>query len=1241
MHTGYFMKFGLGLIVATLFLALTSPSLAQTTILSGTVKDPQDMVVPGVEVTLVHKGTGAERVTISDDAGNYQFTQVTPGTYQVRAELSGFKSVIVDDVRLFVDTPASLDLKFTDIGEVSETVVVTAEQLLNKVDASIGNPFNEIQIRQLPIESRNVVDLLKLQPGVTLDGYVAGARSDQSNLTLDGIDVNEQQTGEAFHSVIRVTPDSIQEFRVTTSNPNANQGRSAGAQVSLVTRSGSNDLHGSAIWFHRNTVTTANDFFNNRVTGDPDLDGKPGIARPRLIRNLYGGSLGGPIAKDKVFFFFNYEGRKDRKESSVIRVVPLAHLGQGSIKYVNTSGEMVTLTQQEINALFPVGINPIAMQALGDAASRYPANDDGEGDGINTGGFRFNAPLPLDWNVYTAKFDFNLSDKHQFFIRGNYQWDNEASTERWLPDTPQPTMWNHPIGLAASHTWAATPQFLNTFRYGLTRQAFSSQGDSGSNAIYFREVFEPLDFTRTLSRTTPVHNFVDDVSWIKGNHSVQFGTNLRFVRNQRQSFANSYDVGVTNFSWYEQSGAVLVQPISDLAESSDRPFRRAMAALIGRLNDYSYNFNFDADGNLLPPGTPSSREFGTEEYEFYFQDTWKVVPSLTLTYGLRWGVNTPVYETTGFQVKPTVSLGEFFKRRQAAAAQGQSLAEEIKVDVAGPHYNKPGWYETDWNNFAPRISAAWNPSADDGFLRVLLGSKGQTIIRGGYGMMYDRIGSALAVFFDLNNTLGFSSSEDLPANFYNITNRPAPLFTGYDMNLRGLPGVSEPDKLVFPLSKPADNARRIESTLDDTLVSPVNHVWNVSWGRELPGGLFVEASYIGRRGRNLMAQRDIMAINNLVDPKSGMDWYTAGTQLAKLYENDTPIENVPAIPYFENLFPDRSGLIELSQILYGTDWFTYAGPLNATQQIYALVTDFNGPDWTYLQHMLQNWANPIVPYPYYHPQYGTLNTWSTVASSDYHGFTLSARERYKDHLTVDFNYTWSKSMDNASGLQNAAAFAAGYILNPHRPDDSRSVSDFDVRHMINANWLWAVPFGKNRPFLSGMNPWAEAILGGWEFNGIFRWNSGLPNTSNPFDAGYWATNWNVAAAGTRIRHLESSPTKSGDHPNLFADKTYAYQSYRNAYPGETGDRNVLRLDGYVALDFGLGKKFRIPNTENHTLTFRWEVFNATNTQRLGDALSWYGLGYKPYEGEPSPDFGNITNIQGSPRVMQFGLRYDF
>jgi hypothetical protein len=253
------------------------PAQSGKSSLRGSVLDPNGQVVTGATVTLTSIETSSARTQQTNDRGAFVFDLITPGLYRVEVEAQGFKKAQINDVSALVDRATSLDIQL-ELGNVTESVSVSASSadiIPNKQDATLGNNFQNVQITQLPLESRNVVALLSLQPGVTRDGTVTGSRSDQANITLDGIDVNEQQTGldpqtgEAFASVLRVTPDSIQEFRVTTANPNATQGRSSGAQVALVTKGGSNEFSGSLYAFHRNTATTANDFFNNRSI-DPD-----------------------------------------------------------------------------------------------------------------------------------------------------------------------------------------------------------------------------------------------------------------------------------------------------------------------------------------------------------------------------------------------------------------------------------------------------------------------------------------------------------------------------------------------------------------------------------------------------------------------------------------------------------------------------------------------------------------------------------------------------------------------------------------------------------------------------------------------------------------------------------------------------------------------------------------------------------------------------------------------------------
>lgn len=1213
------------------------PAQAGTSSVRGTVTDPEKKAMVAATVTLTSLETNTVRTQVTNESGNFVFDLIPPGNYKLEAEASGFKKVVVNEVRALVDKPTNLELTL-EIGQITESVTVSAgsvEVLLNTQDATIGNNFVSKQIVQLPLESRNVVALLSLQPGVTRDGYVTGSRADQANVTLDGVDVNEQQTGldnltdEAFASVLRVTPDSVEEFRVTTTNPNAAQGRSSGAQVSLVTKSGTNQFHGGLYEFHRNTVTSANDFFNNRV----------GTPTPKLLRNLFGGTFGGPIKQDKLFFFFTYEGRRDSSEESVVRNVPLPSLAQGQLRFPNSSGGITTLSTAQLNSLFPAGVNPAAVAVFADAVSRYPANDFTVGDStasrlLNTAGFRFNASTPLRWNTSILKLDYNFNDKQQYFLRGNYQQDNIASASQF-PDTPRPNFWNHPVGIAVGQTWTVTNTLVNKFTYGLTREAFSSQGDSAENSISFRFVFSPLLFQRTVSRTTPVHNFVDDISWSKNSHTIQMGTNIRLISNNRISGANSFDTAVANPSFYDLSGAVLSAPISGIAPGFASPVRNAVSALIGRYSDYGANFNFDRDGSLLPVGAGVARTFATQEYDLYAQDIWKISPSLTLTYGLRYGLSRPVYESTGLQVKPTVSLSDFFDQRVAGAALGQPVNTPITVDLAGPANGRPGYYDWDKNNFQPRFALAWSPNFGNGFLSTLLGKDGKSVFRGGFAITHDHIGQQLAVQFDLNSTLGFSSSQQIAANTFNVSDRPGPRFTGFGQNIRSLPGVTPPSSLVFPLVTPSDEAQRIESSLDDGIKTPVNYSWNLSYSREFSGGLTVEASYVGRRARKLLLQRDIMHLNNLVDPKSGTDWYTAARQLADLRSQDVRVSNVRPIAYFENLFPNVENF-----------FVDLPSSYSATQRIYAYVArdpdeGVDILDWTFVQALIDD--EGIFPNAFFHPQYAALATFSTLGESDYHGGSLTIRERLKNQLTLDFNYTLSKSFDNASGLQTSGAYGTAFVVNPLDLRQNRAESDFDVRHIINSNAIWELPFGKGRSFLGNMPGYADAILGGWQLTGIFRWNSGLP-AQTPFDAAQWATNWNAQSNGVRIKNIKASPTKKGASPNLFEDPEAAYQSFRNALPGEVGDRNVFRIPSYIAMDMGLGKTFTMPFNENHKLQFRWEVFNITNTQRLGDLLETregLGLSQDPNLSTPPPVFGNFTGIQGTPRVMQFGLKYNF
>ncbi len=532
-----FIKSKVFLMLTTLVFAtmLVGNVFAQsgTSTINGSVTDQTGAAVPGATVTIVELSTNSSRSTTTNDNGNYSFPGIKPATYRLTVEAGNFKKAVNNNVQAGVDSSVSINVQL-EAGDVSAIVDVTSdtiESVVNTQDASLGNNFVPRQIQGLPTNLRRVNDLLSLQPGVTREGYVAGGRSDQANITLDGVDINDQQTGgrsvqfdTSQGSVLRATTGAVEEFRITTTNANASQGRSSGAQISLVTRSGTNEFHGQAFYTYRPTQFSANSFFNN-------LSGTP---RPSLARDVFGGSIGGPIFKDKLFFFYDYEGQRQTLGQSVNRTVPLAHLGNGEIRFQGTgpscvAGQCVVGLAELNNVIYPdAGVNPLALTALSNAATQYPSNNTSIGDGINTGGFRFNAPRTIEENTHTAKFNWNISENQQMFARGIWQWDIASGTSAF-PNTPSTNLWDHPWGIAIGHNWTINNNMINNFRYGWTHQSFSNQGDSSDPAVSFRFVYAPRLFVRTLSRVTDSQNFTDDFTWIKGNHTIQFGGNIRLI----------------------------------------------------------------------------------------------------------------------------------------------------------------------------------------------------------------------------------------------------------------------------------------------------------------------------------------------------------------------------------------------------------------------------------------------------------------------------------------------------------------------------------------------------------------------------------------------------------------------------------------------------------------------------------------------------------------------------------------
>jgi hypothetical protein len=1295
-------------LVCALLFAAPLWSQTGTSAIGGTITDQQGKAVPGAKVTITNVATNVTRGAESTNTGAFLFDLITPGDYRLEVEAKGFNKTVVGNVRALIgrQTETNVQLSIGAISQVVEVKASSQEAVINTQDASLGNVFDSAQISQLPLEGRNLADLLSLQPGTTQEGYVTGSRADQSNITLDGVDINNAQTGNATIAasdnslvigtlgasitsgpVLRLNSEAVEEFRVTTANGNANQGRSAGAQINLVTKSGSNTWHGAAFEFYRGTLFEANDWFSNAS----------GVPRTPLVRNTFGGALGGPIKKDKLFFFYSYEGRRDATSTGEVRIVPLASLGQGIINYTYCTNVACSIKPQaSLNlaqnqqAYQAAGINPAALAALAAAAAKYPANDTTAGDQLNTGGFRFNAATPIKLNSHIARFDYTLNSKQNLFVRLNAIHDKQILAQ-WLPGTPSQQVWSHPRGLAVGHTWAIGSKWVNSLRYGYTRQAFTEGGDSFGNDIAFRFVFFPTSESHTLTRVTPVHNITDDVSWIRGKHTFQFGANIRLISNSRVSFANAFDNAITNPSFYLGAGDHVSNDFQSYLTANGLPgnenagqslnsiseVQNAATAIIGRFSQYTADFTFNKDGSLLNAGAPSTRDFATQAYEEYIQDAWKIRPHLILTLGLRYSLERPVYETKGFEVQPTVPLGTYFQKRLAAAAQGQNFSDPIVINRSGPANGGKPMYNWDKNNFQPRIALAWSPNYSQGLLHSLFGDSGKSVLRGGFALTNDYYGQALAVDWDLNNTLGFTSNYTTPANTYDtVAGNLAPLFTSFNQDIHSLPKVVVPANLKFPLSQPLDEGERIETGVDSNLHAPTEYVWNLTYERQMRAGTTLSVSYIGRMARSLLARRDAVAFNDVRDPKSGMDWYTAGTILEKQRQQGLATGQIASIPFFDNLFPaNLVGIMNGDpgvQFDCGTDPSTacFDPTWTNTQMFYGMQSRtpsnpfafFSGNDWTDTQAYIDSvlFRNGF-PTRFMQPQYGALSAWSTIGNSNYHALTVSLRQRLSS-LTMDFNYTFSHSLDDSSGLQSDFSYGSQnnsgpFIENPIRQRSNYGNSDFDIRHIISAAAVWQMPFGKGKALLNTSNRALDAVVGGWQLAGIFRWNTGLP-TGSPFDDARWATNWNVQANVTPLAPIQTCPTRIGTPtssggtgaPKLFGgsgcDIKAIYQGFRNAYPGETGPRNYIRLPGYMNVDLGLAKTWNMPWSEKHQLQLRWDVFNVGNVQSFGlidGSRTGFGVARDPARRglNPPRNWANFTQIQGQPRVMQIGARYSF
>jgi len=1290
-----------------------------TTSLRGTVTDKTGAAVVGAKVTVSNQGLGLTRESTTGTTGEYEFLALPPGTYVLTVEMRSFRKYEQTNLQLLVNTPGTANVSL-EVGTAVQTVEVSAQTVtLNTTDASLGIAFDENQVKALPLEAGNVPELLSLQAGVTYtgnrpdfnkdtdtrNGAVNGAHSDQSNITLDGVDVNTDTKGYAFQSVLPITQDSVQEFRVTTSNYNADEGRSSGAQVALVTKSGTNDFHGSLFELHRNTFTSANDYFIKLA----ELQGGAPNTPPKLIRNIFGGSVGGPFKKDRLFFFANYQGGRQREAQSVVRVVPSAALQDGVITYqcavpsqcsdgtMQVAGLTSSHTiQAGYYALSPAQIQAMDPQGIGasqnvmipyfQSFAKFVPNDNSVGDGVNFVGYRFSGPVTINTNWYIARADYKITSNgnHTIFWRGALRNDTNSGVP-YLPDgAPELSTVDYSKGYSVGYSAVLRPTLVNNLRYGYTRQSVGQIGNQGTQMIFFRGLNDnegannsELAVTNNNNFRVPVHNIVDDVSWMKGRHTLQFGANFNFLRSPQANNLHSFTSASDNPSWLDKAamantgapghfdpacstgsgacgGAAYPAVDSGFGNNYDYP----MGALIGMITQVNAHYNFTRSGTALPDGTPVSRRFAADSWEMYAQDSWKVKPNLTVTFGLRYTLASPPWETNGLQVAPNVSLSDWFAGRAAGMLQGTpaNAAPRLSFNLAGPANGKPGFYDWDKKDFGPRVAIAWSPSGKEGLWKSLFGGPGQTTIRAGAGIVYDRLGPALLATFDASGSFGMATE---------LTNTGGIETPGIAPRATGLTGINNipvfdlanpPNRLfavapggsfpqTFPNGLNGDTGSyAVYWGMDRNLKSPYSYTLDLSVGRDLGHNLALEVAYVGRLSHRLLSQEDVASPLDLVDPKIKTDYYTAVTALAKLYRQGIPTSSITP----QMVGPTAQYWYDMIQSAPSYALFCSGGSTADTlQAMYDLFSCFSFNETTALQGLDQGWGltdpsgNSLYavggPYSFVDPQFAALYVWRSIGTAAYNAMQVNLRKHMSHGLQFDFNYTYSKSFDISSDAYRISdeGGLGGQVIKPWDPKALRAVSDFDLTHQFNANWIADLPFGRGRWIGSGISKGLDAVIGGWQLSGLARWTSGFPiGVSN---GAQWPTNWELSGFATQIAPVKT--VGAGKNPdgtvNLFgANAATAINAFQADFPGQVGNRNNLRGDGFAGLDLGLSKRWQMPYKESHSMLLRWDVFNALNLTRFDVQSLNLSI-------TNSSNFGDYTGLLTNPRVMQFSFRYEF
>lgn len=1189
--------------------ALTTSAWAQSTgRLSGLVEDPSGAPVKGASIRVyVAGGTTPVLKATSNDEGRFFFGGVQPVTYDLRVDAAGFHSQVWKAVKVDPGVELSLSALRLQVAAQTEVIEVTADSAsVQTSNAEVAATASVEQVRRLPALDRNPLALVTTQAGVSANqlrpATINGLRPSFTNMTLDGVNIQDNyiRTSSVTFTPNALFLDQVSEFTVATSNANPADGNGV-AQLKFITPSGGNQFHGALYWFNRNNKLSANDWFNN----------KNGIDRPFLNQNQGGGSLGGPTVKDKLFFYSNYEIYRRRQQLPQVRSILTSSARNGIFSYRDDAG---TLRQVNLFTVSGLSANPAMGQYLAAMPVGSAINSSQAGDGLNTGGYAFNAAMNNDRDNVTGKLDYIPSVKH--VLSATYKW-NRSLEDRpdLLPEgyTVTPAIRNDDAVNFFSGTWRWSPaaNFTSELRGGfnLAPGTFSSTQNYGASLLTMPSangsplISNPVNTFLPQGRKSNVYSLAENASWFKGKHTLQFGA--QYQRLRVDSYFYDGTVPTYSLGFGPSNGLALTGDQLPGISAQDLDTANALLALqTGTVSSASQTFNVAGVNTGYVAGAPNSVKFRQDDYSLYFNDVWRVSRKLTVTLGARWEYYTPVNEVQNLALLPVL---------QNNNAIQTLLSPDTMLDFAGTYVKRP-FYGRDFNNLGPNVGLAWQPFGD-----------GKTVFRAGYSVNFPNDEFIRAIQNSLITNTGLTSSVYLS-----------------DLNARvgsGLPAMAAP---AFQVPRSLQENYSLDTTNavgmpDPNLRTPYVQQWNAGIQREIGKGI-LEVRYAGNHATKQFRAIDYNQVQVRNTPYF-TDFQKAqsnGNLALKATGSFDPSYNpaiagsqalpfFDALPYGGFLFNGYiSGLIQRGE----------AGELGATYQSALLNGDYN-----FFQNSYVLGANMLTNY----------------SNSTYHAMQVDYRRSYSNGFQFQVNYALSKVLSDAAG-DGQDRFEPFMDINNAAIERSRT--PFDLRHALKMNGVWDLPVGKGRAldFHQGL---LNQVIGGWAVSGFMTWQSGAPfsilsqrGTLNREGSRSSYNTVDSTLSGSALTDaLGFRMTGDGPYfivPSAIDPNTgrgvagdgaspFSGQIFTNPAAGSLGSlqRRMFTGPSFWNLDFAALKRFAL--TDRQSLEFRSEFFNLTNHPNfvIDDASASANTNVN------SSTFGRVVQTAGQRRIVQFSLFYQF